>query len=321
MKFIAEFCQNHLGDKELLWRMIEEAQAVGATHAKIQGLYSEELVLRPEYEDGSGIAEGLVRPFVPEKNRLSALDLPPEVEEEFVRRCVEVGITPMTTVFSHRGAKRAIDAGFNSFKIASYDCASLPLIARIFPYASELVVSTGATNWADVEKTSKFMKTEAKEGTWLALLHARTIYPTPIEVFRLPRVVSLLSFGLDVGLSDHSSPAKDGLDASMLAIWLGASVIERHFTVLTPSETKDGPISVNPAQLKKIVDFSLTDQDEQFSFVRKIIERAPMAMLCPSLDPDEIERISALYYRGRVASWHGSKQIPAWKSWPEDESE
>ena len=318
MKFIAEFCQNHLGNEELLWRMIDEAKDAGATHAKIQGLYSEELVYRSEYEDGSGKAGGLVRPFGPETERLSGLDLSFEIEEEFVRRCAVAGITPMTTVFSHRGAERAISAGFTSFKIASYDCASLPLIGKILPHATDLVVSTGATDWKDVKNTSDFLKNEAREGTWIAFLHARTIYPTPLEEFRLPRMVSLLSFGFDVGLSDHSSPAKDGLDASKAAIWLGASAVERHFTVLSPSETKDGPVSVNPAQLRELVAFSSADSQDQLPIIQQILEKTPEAMLCPSLDPDDAERVSALYYRGRVASWHGSNQVFAWEKWPAD---
>lgn len=318
MKFIAEFCQNHLGDKDLLWRMIDEAKDAGATHAKLQGLYSEELVYRSEYEDGSGKAEGLVRPFGPEVERLSGLDLSFEIEQEFVQRCVLAGITPMTTVFSHQGAERAIGAGFASFKIASYDCASLPMIERILPHATELVVSTGATDWKDVKNTSDLLKTEAHERTWIAFLHARTIYPTPLEEFRLPRMVSLLGLGYDIGLSDHSSPAKDGLDASMTAIWLGASVIERHFTVLSPPETKDGPVSVNPTQLRELVAFSSADSQSQLPIIQRILEETPGAMLCPSLDPDDVERVSALYYRGRVASWYGQSQVFAWQEWPAD---
>lgn len=318
MKIIAELCQNHLGNPDRLLQMAIEARGSGATHAKIQALYSEELVFRSAYEDGSLEAEGLVRPFDKERERLQGLDLTSDTEKAFVDLCNEIGITPMITVFSHRGLDRALKAGFSSFKIASYDCGSRSLISRVLKHSKELVVSTGATVWSEVKKTSELLQQKAPEGCSVALLHARTVYPTPLEQLRLSRMLALAGFGFEVGLSDHSSPSEANLDASFLSLWMGGSVIERHFTILSPSETRDGPVSVNPEQLAEIVDFAHKSKQDQLKAVQGRILQKPEALLCSSLNPDRGEEISSRYYKGRVASWSGSRQVFAWEGWSED---
>lgn len=143
-KFIAEFCQNHLGKYKILEEMINQAKNSGFTHGKIQGLYSNELTKREEFENPDS---KFYRPFLAEFNRLSKLDLTEGDEKWFIDTCIDVGIIPMITVFTHSGAERAKKTGFKSIKIASYDCSSLPLIESVATYADEIVVSTGATSW------------------------------------------------------------------------------------------------------------------------------------------------------------------------------
>ena len=315
IKIIAEFCQNHNGNVKLLDRMIEEAKINGASHAKLQGLYSSELTNRSEFEPGNQTNGSLLRPYQIEFDRLSKLDLTPDAESKFVQDCINADIVPMITVFTHAGLDRAVNAGFKSFKIASYDCGSRELISRVLPYADELVISTGATLWQEIELTSKLVATNKKPDTKIAFLHARTIYPTPLENMNISRMMYLKYFGWEIGLSDHSRPEIDGLIASKLAIHLGASYIERHFTVLDRDETRDGPVSVNPEQLRELVDFSNQNPQERYLELSKIVDLSRISFGASQLEIDPQEVINAKYYRGRVASWNDSKQVYSWQRW------
>ena len=312
---IAEFCQNHNGDVKILAQMIQEAKINGASHAKLQGLYSSELTERAEFEPENQTNDSLLRPYKLEFNRLSKLDLTPETEANFVRECISLGIIPMITVFTHAGLERAVNAGFRSFKIASYDCGSRELISRILPHADEVVISTGATLWHEIERTSQLIAARKKPETKIAFLHARTIYPTPLEEMNISRILYLKFFGWDTGLSDHSRPEVDGLIASKLAIHLGASYIERHFTILGQDETKDGPISINPKQLRELYNFTNLQPKDRYLELSKIANIPQISFGKSELEIDAQESKNAMYYRGRVASWRDSEQVFSWDPW------
>ena len=317
VNIIAEFCQNHNGDVDILNRMILEAKEAGASHAKIQGLYSSELTKRPEFEPENQKEGSLLRPYQAEFDRLAKLDLTLEIESNFVEACKLAGIIPMTTVFTHLGLERALTAGFKNFKIASYDCPSRALISRILPHADELVISTGATAWSEIELTSKLVSNEKKPHTKIAFLHARTIYPTPLNKMNISRMLYLRYLGWETGLSDHSRPEVDGLISSKLAIHLGASYVERHFTVLARTETRDGPVSITPLELQELNEFSQKDPQARYLELSAIKDLASISFGESELEIDATEAINAKYYRGRVASWHDSKQVYSWESWPE----
>ena len=317
---IAECCQNHLGKPELLLEMVSKGAANGATHLKIQGLYHEELTFRERFEliRSSEFSDSIVRPFEPELRRLEKLTLDFETEVAFVQECNKRGVIPMITVFTHRGLDRALKAGFKSFKIASYDCASLPLIARTLESCDELVISTGATFWHEINSTVNLINNKKLPSTRIELLHAVTEYPTEVESVRMLRMTALKRFGFPVGFSDHTPPSSTNLWASALAIKLGASTIERHFTILDPEDTKDGPVSVNCSELSSI--------SEMFNSPECLDVNLPdfetsKAMLAPltSLDPSEVELKNREYYRGRVASKINGVSIPSWEVWPVEE--
>jgi len=308
-KLIAEFCQNHNGKRENLSEMIQSAARAGFTHGKIQGLYSGELTHRAEFENQDS---PIFRPFEKEVERLKKLDLSEEDEKWFVQESLDAGIVPMITVFSHEGVNRANRAGFKSIKIASYDCASLSLIQRVITFASELVVSTGATNWKNVKRTAKLLKDCENKGLGVALLHARTIYPTPSLNTGLARMLGLIDFGLPVGFSDHSRPDVDGLLATKFALTLGASVIERHYTVLDKGDTKDGPVSINELEAREISTFAAMTLEEKFANLGDDILRVGEFLKLNSFEPTREEVLNATYYRGRVASIIKGKQVFSW---------
>ena len=135
-----------------------------------------------------------------------------------------------------------------------------------------------------------------------SFLHCVTIYPTPMESFNLRRMNWLRQYSPEVGLSDHSLVARDGILASQAALYLGADLIERHFTCLPPGDTKDGPVSIGQSELRALVEFSLLASDDQ----RKILRQSDaewermIGVENPAMTNEETRNRD--YYRGRFAT-------------------
>ena len=126
-KFIAEFCQNHKGDPVLLKEMTHQAAESGATYAKIQTIFADDLTFRTEFEEGSIINGKVVtikRPYKPEYERLKKLEITYEEQSKFVSECKKCGIIPLTTCFTRGSIPKIAELGVDNIKIASYDCGS-----------------------------------------------------------------------------------------------------------------------------------------------------------------------------------------------------
>src|SRR5687768_13151256 len=112
---IAECCQNHNGNQEILKRMIYAAAENGADYVKIQAIRSRELTHRERFDEGeteNGTVKVIKRPYAPELERLSKLDLSLDVERWFVEECWKAGIAPLTTAFTRTAADEIKDLGY-----------------------------------------------------------------------------------------------------------------------------------------------------------------------------------------------------------------
>ena len=301
MKLIAELCQNHNGDTDIMLKMVEEAANAGATHVKLQHIFSDNLSYRSEFEtgftDNKGMVRCIKRPFLPEYDRLKSLELDEEVVNKFINECHNQGVIPQTTCFAREHCESLWDIGFRSIKVASYDCASFQLLRDLRNYDWDITVSTGATFDAEIEKASSILK-----GKDFDLLHCITLYPTPLDDLNLKRMDYLRKYCNKVGFSDHTNIESTGVLASIGAINFGAEVIERHFTILDPSETKDGPVSVNPQQLRMISDFAALDDDEQESYIKSNVPQYQNMLGSETRELTNEELLNRQYYRGRFAS-------------------
>ena len=308
---IAECCQNHGGDREILRRMIHEAAAAGADAVKIQSLRSREVTFRERFEQGEKDADGTVRaihrPYAAEVERLSRLDLTLEDEAWFVDECRRAGVLSMTTLFTRAAARDVRELGFDAVKIASYDCASFPLLRDARRWWSTLVVSTGATYDAEIERAA-----EVLAGSRYTFLHCVTLYPTPMAELHLRRMGWLRRFTPRVGFSDHSGAA-DGLRASKIALALGADCIERHFTVLPADATRDGPVSITPRQLAALRTFADRSRRERMEIVSHEYPDWETALGQAHRLLSAAELLNRDYYRGRVASQVDGRPIYNWE--------
>jgi N,N'-diacetyllegionaminate synthase len=312
---IAECCQNHNGDRAVLQRMIHQATEAGADYVKLQTIRSRELTRRERFEEGETGAGGTVRtikrPYAPELERLSRLDLSLDDEAWFVEECWRAGAAPMTTVFTRAAVEEVKELGYEAVKIASYDCASYPLLRDVRKHWSTLFVSTGATHDEEIEKAA-----EVLAGTDFSFLHCVTIYPTPMAELHLRRMSFLRRFTPRVGYSDHTKPAETGLWASKLAIALGATCVERHFTILEADQSRDGPVSVTPAMLRELRTFADLPRPERMAIVREGYPRweEALGLARRPLSADELRNRD--YYRGRFASRAGDGYLFNWEEEP-----
>ena len=309
-KIIAELCQNHNGDVNILKDMIWRAADSGASHVKIQTIFSEDLTLRERFEEGvtlDGVVKSIKRPYLPEFERLNKLDLGFDTHALFIDECSSAGVIPLTTVFNRSRLESIVELGFKEIKIASYDCASFPLINDLKNKFNHIYVSTGATHDSEIETTANILSDQN-----FSFLHCVTIYPTPVDKLNLNRIDYLRQFTDSVGFSDHTRPSQHGIDPDIVALWKGADVIERHFTILDSSQTKDGPVSINPEQLKNIVDYSKYNHDELSKLVENISDYDKMlGSKTHSLSEEEL--LNRDYYRGRFASKINGKTIYNWE--------
>ena len=308
---IAECCQNHNGDKEILKKMIHKAAESGADYVKIQAIRSRELTHRPRFDEGleeNGVQRVIKRPYAPEKERLAKLDLDLDTESWFVEECWRAGVAPMTTAFTRTGAREVRELGYEAIKVASYDCSSYPLLSELADYWNTIFVSTGATFDDEIETAAQVL-----EGKDVTFLHCVTIYPTPLNELHLRRISFLRQFSKNVGYSDHSKPKETQLKASKLALALGASCVERHFTILEDDQTKDGPVSVTPSMLSELRAFADMSRRDRMESIKTEYPEWEEALGNATRPLSHAELLNRDYYRGRFASLVDGKFIYNWE--------
>ena len=282
--------------------MVHAASESGADIAKIQSIDSSDLTHREKFDNGlidNGEIKIIKRPYKEEYERLKLLDLSKDHHYKFLEICSKYNIIPMTTIFNLGKIKFIDQANFKAVKIASYDCGSHYMIEQIlkkkFP---KIVISSGASFDHEIEKTCKLLKNH-KDFT---LLHCVTIYPTPLSEAHLNRITYLKKLTKNVGISDHSDPEKTGFKLSIGAVEMGASLVEKHFTILEKNQTRDGAVSVNVKQLKELVNLvNMEDQDRK-DYIQKYIPEFKEMLGKEKRELSKTELLNRDYYRGRFAS-------------------
>lgn len=314
VKIITEFCQNHNGDETILDEMIHQAAENGAHYAKVQTIFADDLAFRPEFEEGStenGVVKCIKRPYKPEYERLKKLELSYEQQARFVEKCHKYNLEPLTTCFTRGTVGKISELKMKTIKVASYDCGSLPLIKELANKFDKLIISTGATYDDEIKATSEYLRSINKDFT---LLHCVTIYPTPLHEIHLNRMEFLKSFCPNVGLSEHTLVERDSIKASVAAIYNGAEMIERHFTVLKPAETRDGPVSITPAHLKDLVAFSKLSKADQKLYIQEKLPEYESMLGSAERSLSDAELLNRAYYRGRFATHRDGVTIYNWEN-------
>jgi len=307
MIFIAEFCQNHNGDFEILKDMVYAAKESGADYAKIQTIFADNLTYRERFEEGvqfNGKVKSIKRPYKLEFERLKGLELTLGQQQDFVQLCQKVGIKPLTTVFTRDTVQTIKKLGFQDIKIASYDCASQPLLLDVKDQFKKIFVSTGASFDEEIEEAANSLN-----GADFSFLHCVTMYPTPLNEFNLGRMEYLRRYSKQTGWSDHSLIERDGILGTLAAIYFGANIIERHFTILPRDKTKDGPVSVDFTHVRELKEFSTLSVHEKKQNLVEKFNNFDVTWGQVDRKLSEAELLNRDYFRGRFASKKSNGEV------------
>lgn len=312
INLIAELCQNHFGDLSIVEEMIHAAKENGADFVKIQSMRVKDLHFRDRFEKGlheGGTDKHRKRPFNQEYKRLKNLDITADDHFKFLELCKKYKIKPMTTVFTRNRVNLAKKMKMEYVKISSFDCSSHELIKDIVSRVkSKMIVSTGGAYDREIIETAKILKSFKRKFT---LLHCISIYPTIPEVASLLRIKFLKQLNESVGFSDHSNPDIYSYDLSALSTTLGATWIERHFTILKKDATKDGVVSVNPSQLKDLRQAINQPNKQILHYINKKYKKSELSKILGSTNREltNDEMLNRDYYQGRFVSKTNSGKI------------
>tara|TARA_R100001509_G_scaffold25136_2_gene13187 strand:- start:4212 stop:5045 length:834 start_codon:yes stop_codon:yes gene_type:complete len=264
MKIISELCQNHNGNLETLESMIRTA-AKNSDILKIQSIKADTFTKREEYEE--------FRPFKDEYDRLKGLELSKEDEEYFIFKCMEYGVDSMTTIFTPRHKDYFNEIGYTNLKLSGYSIPAFDYGKKLKDFNfKKLYFSASSLTLDELSLTIKNLR---ELNIDFCLLGCTCVYPTPLEKANLQNLPFYkFYFNLDeIGYSDHSNPYEDNLLTTKLAIFQGADVIERHFTILDKDSTRDGKVSINASMLSELKRFSKLNKSDQYDELNKFTEQ------------------------------------------------
>jgi len=243
---IAEAGVNHNGSLDLAKRLVDEAKNAGADVVKFQTAKLDSLVSKSakmaEYQkENIGKEES-------QKEMLSKLLLPYEDFVELAKYCKHVGIRFLSTPFDIESI-HFLDSLQDIWKIPSGEITNYPYLVEIAKTGKEIILSTGMCTMQEVDDALTVL--EENGAGKITLLHCTTNYPTPMKDVNLNAMLTLKEHcSLPVGYSDHTK----GIEVPIAAVAMGAEVIEKHFTLNRNMEGPDHKASLEPDELKTMVD-------------------------------------------------------------------
>ncbi len=239
---IAELSANHNGQIETALRLIEEAKKAGADAVKLQTYKPDTITLNCESDDfkiTGGLWDGRSLYDLYEEAHM-----PWEWHKPLFERARDLCITIFSSPFDKTAIDLLEDLNAPAYKIASFEAVDLPLIKYAASTGKPMVISTGM---ADADEIAEAIEA-AREGGCkeLAILHCVSGYPAPEEDYNLYTIPDMINrFGLVTGLSDHTL----GNATAIASVGLGASIIEKHFTLDRRAGGPDDSFSIEPSEL------------------------------------------------------------------------
>jgi len=243
---IAEAGVNHNGALSTARTLVREARRAGADAVKFQTFKADRLVSRvlekAEYQKKvTGAAET-------QHAMIRRLELGIDAHRELVRFCRSQRIMFLSTPFDEESADLLESLDVPLFKIGSGDLTNLPLLRHVARKMRPLILSTGMAILGEVEEALETVYTTGNRE--VTLLHCVTEYPAPPDEINLRALDTMRrAFAVPVGYSDHT----DGIEIAVAAVAMGASVIEKHFTLDRDSEGPDHRSSLEPAMFRAMV--------------------------------------------------------------------
>ena len=247
---IAEAGVNHNGDFELAKRLIAAAAAAGADYVKFQTFKTENLVsksARKASYQSKNINDGDDSQY----QMLKQLELPFEWHKDLVKYANECGIKFLSTGFDEESVDFLKNLGIDLFKIPSGEITNKPYLRHVARKKLPVILSTGMATLKEVEAAMYVLMEEGIDKSRITILHCNTEYPTPMKDVNLKAMNYIGdALGVTVGYSDHTM----GIEVPIAAVALGATVIEKHFTLDRTMNGPDHIASLEPTELKNMVE-------------------------------------------------------------------
>ena len=245
---IAEAGVNHNGSIKLAKELIDVAVESGADAVKFQTFKAENLVSKDAQK--ADYQKQTTDASESQFDMIKKLELDVNAHKELLAYCQEKDIMFLSTPFDHESIDLLSDLGLQIFKIPSGEITNLPYLRHIGSLGKKVVLSTGMSNIKEVGDALNILINAGTSKDNITVLHANTMYPTPMEDVNLNAMLTIQKeFDVDIGYSDHTL----GIEVDIAAVAMGASCIEKHFTL---DKTMDGPdhkASLDSEELKAMV--------------------------------------------------------------------
>jgi N,N'-diacetyllegionaminate synthase len=281
---IAEAGVNHNGDMDIAKQLIDAAVQCGADAVKFQTFNAENLVTPNSKTAAHQKRSGMNNQF----DLLKSQEFSFDEFKEIKRYCDQKKIEFISTPYDVESVRLLDETGVKRFKIASAELVNKPVVKAIALTNKSVLLATGMSTMDEVERTVDYIKTNGRGS--ITLLHCTSSYPAPYDQVNMNVMQTLKNtFNLPVGYSDHTR----GIEIPIMAVSMGASVIEKHFTL---DQTMIGPdhwASAEPDEFKKMVD-AIRNVEQAFGTHEKIVT--------------ENEKKNMLYMRRSVHAVHDIKK-------------
>jgi sialic acid synthase SpsE len=240
---IAEVGINHDGDVNKALALVDAAAAAGAELIKFQCHITEKEMVPTEMTPGQISSEKLW-------DIIKRCELTESEERRVAGYCAEKHLIYFSTPFSREAADRLNAMEVPGFKIGSGECNNLPLLDHLARFGKPVIMSTGMNDLTSIRRSLDVLQGRVP----VALMHCTSMYPTPYEKVRLGAIGEMMRAfpTIPVGLSDHSMHIWTCLGA----VALGACILEKHFTLSRSWPGPDTGISLEPDELKQLIEGS-----------------------------------------------------------------
>ena len=246
---IAEAGVNHNGSIDIAKQLIDVASNSGADVVKFQTFNANRQVTRTakkaDYQDQTSDKRES------QYAMLRRLELNEAMHHELIDHCTKRNIGFLSTGFDIKSIDLLVNLGQKCFKIPSGEITNLPYLRHIGQLGKKIILSTGMSNMSEIKAAIEILEHAGTSRTKVTILHCTSEYPTPMNEVNLLAMKSIHDeLGLAVGYSDHTI----GIEVAIAAVAMGASVIEKHFTIDHNLPGPDHQASLEPLQLKSMVE-------------------------------------------------------------------
>ncbi len=246
---IAEAGVNHNGSLELARKMIDAAVEAGADAVKFQTFKAEKVVSR--YAPKAEYQKKTTNAGESQLEMIKKLELDAAAHQTLIDYCKKKNIRFLSTPFDLESIDLLNELGLDIFKIPSGEITNLPYLRKIGDLKKETILSTGMADLEEIEDALDVLTGAGTKLKDITVLHCNTEYPTPMQDVNLKAMQTIKSAfpGTHVGYSDHT----EGIEVPIAAVAMGATIIEKHFTLDKNMEGPDHKASLEPNELKTMV--------------------------------------------------------------------